>query len=139
MHAEPKADVESKDKSQKTPLIWAAHKGHLDVVKFLEKEAGADVEAKDLRQMTPLSYAAANGHLDVVKFLVEEAGAGADVESKDRDGKTALDVARQGYGKTGGGGIERGAGPWRRGWRREGWQEQQAALERSRLTDPGLS
>jgi len=38
------ADVEVKDSSQKTPLSRAAWNGHLEVVKFLVREAGADVE-----------------------------------------------------------------------------------------------
>jgi len=56
--------------------------------------AGADVESKHNYEKTPLSFAAANGHLEVVKFLVNEGG--ADVESKDWKGNTALDLAWQG-------------------------------------------
>ena len=93
--SEAGADVESKDWLQMTPLSCAARNGHVDTVKFLVKEAGADVESKDDRWgRTPLSWAAFNGRLEVAKFLVKEAG--ADVEWKDSDGKTVLDLARQG-------------------------------------------
>jgi len=74
-------------------LSWAAEDSHVDVVKFLVKEAGADLESKAKSGKTPLSCAAYNGRLEVVKFLVNEAG--ADVESKDNDGRTPLDVATQ--------------------------------------------
>jgi len=84
------ADVESKDSElQRTPLSWTAFDGHLEVVKFLVEEGGA--EDSELGQ-TPLSWEAWAGHLDVVKFLVKEGG--ATVESKDKWGNTALDLAR---------------------------------------------
>ena len=100
----------------RTPLSLAAYYGHVEVVKFLVNEASADVEAKSNAGGTPLSWAADCGNLEIVTFLVKEAG--ADVESKDKDGKTALDLARQGIREGWGwGGIEKGARPWRRGWR----------------------
>ena len=34
---EAKAEVDSKDSFGKTPLSWAAHNGHVEVVKLLEK------------------------------------------------------------------------------------------------------
>ena len=74
-----------------TILHSAAQRGHMEMVKFLVKEASTDVESKDLDGLTPLSHAALNGHLETVKFLVEEAG--ADVESKDLWGCTALSWA----------------------------------------------
>jgi len=67
---------------RRTSFLWAGATGHLEVVKFLVKEAGTNVELKDKDGQTPLSLAATNGHLEIVKFLIQEGG--ADVESKDK-------------------------------------------------------
>jgi ankyrin repeat protein len=73
-------EADSKDKDKRTPLSWAAERGHGAVVKLLV-EKGADVKSKDTSYgQTPLLRAAANGHEAAVKLLVEK---GADVESKD--------------------------------------------------------
>ena len=92
---EASADVESKDVYQRIPLSYAAEYGHLEVAEFLVNEADpkADVESKSDSRRTPLSYAASNGELKVVKFLINETG--ADITSKNEEGKTALDVARR--------------------------------------------
>jgi len=42
-----KADVNSKDKSGRTPLSWASERGHEDVVKVLLETGKADIESKD--------------------------------------------------------------------------------------------
>ena len=80
-----------------TPLIIAAHKGHLNSVKIL-LEYGADIEARGTLKIgdevsegcTPLWGAAAADHLDVVKLLLEQ---NADVDSKTSTGSTPLRVA----------------------------------------------
>jgi hypothetical protein len=82
-------DVESKDKFNRTPLSWAAEKGHEAVVKLL-LEKGAELEAKDKDGRTPLLWAAKNGHEAVVKLLLEN---GAEPEAKDKRGRTPLSYA----------------------------------------------
>ena len=100
MLKEAGADLESKDENGRTPLCYAATLGRLEKLKWLVLEANANVESKDIPSRsspggkTPLSYATEKGKLEPVKFLVQEAG--ANVESKDQNGKTALDLARQG-------------------------------------------
>ena len=80
-----------------TPLIIAAHNGHLNSVKILLSYK-ADIEARGTLKIgdevsegcTPLWGAAAADHLDVVKLLLEQ---NADVDSKASTGSTPLRVA----------------------------------------------
>src|ERR1700754_2752613 len=85
-------EPDSKDSTigGRTPLSWAAEKGHEAVVRLLVKK-GADLESKDSRySQTPLSWAAEKGHEALVRLLVEK---GADPESKDSGGGTPLSWA----------------------------------------------
>ena len=83
-----------------TPLIIAAHNGHLNSVKIL-LGYGADVDARGTLKIadevrkgcTPLSAAAASGHLDVVKLFINK---GAFVDLQDEDGDTAVHYAVKG-------------------------------------------
>ena len=76
-----------------TPLIIAAHNGHLNSVKIL-LGYGADIEARGTLKIrdtvaegcTPLWAAAVTGHLDVVKLLIEQ---NADVDGRTSTGSTA--------------------------------------------------
>ena len=53
--------------------------------------AGTDVNVKGgFADGTPLHYAAANGHKEIAELLIEK---GADLNAKDEDGGTPLDVA----------------------------------------------
>ena len=80
-----------------TPLIIAAHNGHLNSVKTLLGYE-ADIEARGTLKIensvtegcTPLCAAAASGHLDVVKLLIER---NADVDSRTSTGSTPLRAA----------------------------------------------
>jgi ankyrin repeat protein len=53
-------------------------------------QAGADVDASNADGLTPLMAASQAGHLGAVSVLVE---AGADLDQRDRLGRTALDLA----------------------------------------------
>ena len=83
-----------------TPLIVAAHNGHLNSVKIL-LGYGADIDARGTlkiadevrKRCTPLWAAAASGHLDVVKLFINK---GAFVDLQDEDGDTALHYAVKG-------------------------------------------
>jgi ankyrin repeat protein len=79
---EGKAEVDLQDYNGRTPLWYAAERGHEAIVKLL-LDAGADIEPKDEDGQTPLSRAAEGGHISVVKLLLENK---ADVESKDNQG-----------------------------------------------------
>jgi Ankyrin repeats (3 copies)/Ankyrin repeat len=76
------------DSYGRTPLSYAAEKGHEAVVELLV-EKGAELEAKDKDYgRTPLSWAAEKGHEAVVKLLLDK---GAELEAKDYNyGQTPL-------------------------------------------------
>ncbi|OBT58034.1 hypothetical protein VE04_01415 [Pseudogymnoascus sp. 24MN13] len=68
-----------KDKSDRTPLSWAAANGHEAVAKLLLAN-NADINLKDTRWgQAPLSWAAENGQEAMVKLLVAN---NADIELK---------------------------------------------------------
>ena len=75
------------------PLHLAAHYGHLPVVKLLV-ERGADLEAVSQNSIgnTALSAAAFGNRFDVVRYLRAR---GANIDARNRMGKTALDRARE--------------------------------------------
>ncbi len=59
---------------KETPLIRAAHNGHLNTVQCL-LQAGCQVNAIDLGDNTALHWASMRGHVEVVRALL---AAGAD-------------------------------------------------------------
>ncbi|MCF7806301.1 MAG: ankyrin repeat domain-containing protein [Simkaniaceae bacterium] len=114
------AAVDSVNDRGETPLYVAAERDHLDLVRFLLSKgakvntkdrdgntvihaaarkggpimealirAGADPDAMNKDGRTPLSLATGVGHLDSVNLLLSK---GAKVNTKDRDGNTALHV-----------------------------------------------
>lgn len=84
------ANLEAKDNGSNTPLHLAAVAGDEEVAKILI-ESKANLEAKDYKDQTPLFFAATNSRRpEVLIFLLKQ---GADIEVRDRQGKTALDIA----------------------------------------------
>jgi ankyrin repeat protein len=73
----------------KTPLLYAAREGHLDVVSLLV-EAGAGIEKADADGVTPLLMAVLNGQMPVAHYLLER---GASVRASDWYGQTPLFAA----------------------------------------------
>lgn len=118
----PRTKVEMRNAQDESPLMMAALKGHLDVVKRLI-ERDADVNKPG---WAPLHYAATGGHLAIMELLLEHHAfidaespngttplmmaahygtpaavkllldAGADTAMKNQLGLTALDFARRG-------------------------------------------
>jgi ankyrin repeat protein len=76
------------DSDGRTPLMVGAEVGEVGAVKMLLQHLGSKVlEETDERGQTALHLAAKNGMEEVVGFLLSQ---GADVHSKDKDGKTVL-------------------------------------------------
>ncbi|WP_264705646.1 ankyrin repeat domain-containing protein [Wolbachia endosymbiont (group A) of Gymnosoma rotundatum] len=107
---EGEVDVNLKDSDGQTALHMASGGGHLDVVGYLTSK-GADIKAKDKDGKTPLDIAIDRKHDSIVKYLkqaqlneqllaaVQDSdfskvkdliNLGADVNIKDKDGKTPL-------------------------------------------------
>ncbi|MGH9335778.1 MAG: ankyrin repeat domain-containing protein, partial [Vicinamibacteria bacterium] len=82
-------DLEARDKSGATALMYAAQFGHNAIVAALI-EAGADINAKDNLGWTPLIRAAVGGNAEATKALVDK---GADKNAEDFFGRTAAEVA----------------------------------------------
>ncbi|KAK6112466.1 Ankyrin repeats (3 copies) family protein [Brugia pahangi] len=86
------ANVEARDTGWLVPLHNACAYGHLIVAELLVKH-GANLNATDKWGYTPLHEAALKGKFDVCKLLIIN---GADPKHKGHDGKTPLDVVREG-------------------------------------------
>ena len=83
-------EVNAKDYDDKTPLGWAAYKGHTEIVKLI-LEKGADVNAKTNKGITALMLAAEQNHMEIAKLLLAN---DADINAKTTDnGQTALMTA----------------------------------------------
>jgi ankyrin repeat protein len=88
-HLAAGTDVNAKAGGGDTPLDWAIMGKRTGAADLLRKHGGMMVE--ELRSgMTPLHAAARKGLKEVVELLIHE---GADVNAKDDDGDTPLDLA----------------------------------------------
>lgn len=91
---EARADVNAREPDGTTPLHWAAHLNHEQIVDLLVR-AGADVNAANRHQATPLHLACENGSAGVVEQLLR---AGADPNRPVADGETPLMTAARAGG-----------------------------------------
>ena len=90
-------DINAKDNSGYTALIWAAKRRNDIVVTQLIK-AGADLNVKDNNGETALMIAASYGSFGGENIVEQLINAGADVNAKDNYGATALIRAIEGTG-----------------------------------------
>ena len=80
------ADLEFREESGLTALMWAAHYGHSGTLRVL-LEAGAEPNARDANEQTALMLSVYHGHLDCVKLLLS---AGSEVNARTKQGMTSL-------------------------------------------------
>lgn len=81
-----KTDVNALTQQDESPLMMAALKGHLALVKRII-ERGGDVNKTG---WTPLHYAATGGHVEIIKLLLEEH---AYIDAESPNGSTPLMMA----------------------------------------------
>ncbi|WAR00667.1 RAI14-like protein [Mya arenaria] len=81
-----RADPNSRDKTGKPPLFYAAFSEDLPICKELV-EHGANVNFCDENDITPLMAAAKKGSVEICEFLLRK---GANARSKDKSGNDAL-------------------------------------------------
>ena len=79
-------DINAGDGNNDTPLLIAARKGYIDIVKLLIKN-GAKINIQDDYGDTALHAATFNGHKDIVKFLLSK---GADTRIKNYFARTPV-------------------------------------------------
>jgi ankyrin repeat protein len=86
-------DRERKDRHERTPLMLAAERGCIEVVRLLV-DGGAKIDnGKASNKRTALLLAAEHGHAEVVSYLL---GRGADPGARTSRGDTALILALRG-------------------------------------------
>lgn len=83
------ADANASDMAGSTPLHRAAGPGHLDALRALLAHPATTVDPVDRYGATPLHRACEEGRVEAAVVLL---GHGANVEKKDREGRTPLDV-----------------------------------------------
>ncbi|KAH3745073.1 gamma-secretase-activating protein [Pelomyxa schiedti] len=83
------AEVDATDDEDRTPLLWAADRGHLNLVKELLRR-GANVNHQDSDGQTALHYSVSCGHKELTEYLLTVDG--LDKTIPDSDGCLALDL-----------------------------------------------
>lgn len=84
-------DVNARDATGKTPLIWAVRGNKPEVIYHL-LDKGADPNIADNKGITPLLWAVRSRRAEIVSVLI---GKGADLNVKDPKGMSALDLAEK--------------------------------------------
>ena len=85
------ANIEEKEKKQRTPLRIACEYGHEDTVRML-LTLGANIEAKSEFNYTPLHSACWSGHVGTVQLLVNS---GANRMAQTIDRETPKSIAKK--------------------------------------------
>lgn len=86
-------NINSKDFSNKTPLMYAAEDGAIETIEYLIKN-GANINDTDVRGDSALIIAVKNNNIKASKMLIEN---GACLDIVNEDNKNALNIAKD-YG-----------------------------------------
>ena len=81
------ADLNQSDENGWSPILMAAARGDLPMIRFLVENAGADIRAKNNSRTTTLMLAARSGNLELCRFLLDR---GTNVDAKTLHGISAL-------------------------------------------------
>lgn len=82
-------NINTKDFSNKTPLMYAAEDGAVDTIEYLIRN-GANIDDIDVRGDTALIIALKNNNIKASKVLIDY---GANLHIKNEDDKDALSIA----------------------------------------------
>ena len=91
------ADATARDSNNRTPINIAAQTGKNEVIQVLVKDFRCSPHTKGFHGRTSLHSACVGGHVDVARNLVTEYG--ADVNARDNDNDTPLNLAARFSGK----------------------------------------
>lgn len=83
-------NINSKDFSNRTPLMYAAEDGATEIIDYLLKN-GANINEIDIRGESALIIALKNHNINAAKFLIES---GADLSIINEEDKNALAIAQ---------------------------------------------
>jgi len=75
-------EINQRDCTGATPLLWAAENGHEEVVMLILDQENSSPDEPDKQGRTPLWHAASGGHDGVVRLLLEQGDVFADSQSK---------------------------------------------------------
>ena len=92
---EPPLNLNASNDKGETALHQASWRGSVDILQALLNHQGhppVDLNASDSVGWTALHFASYNGHIDIIKELLRQ---GATVNTRTRDGRTALMLASQ--------------------------------------------
>ena len=85
----PHLDVNIEDKLHRSALVWAVHRGNIDMMKIL-------LNRSDVQVNNALTVAASYGYQEIVSLLLDECD-NVDINAVDNDGNTALICAIKNY------------------------------------------
>ena len=85
------ASVEEENNNGQTPLIYSIHHKNNMMIDILLKR-GADMNHADAFGNTPIMYCAKTGNREALRVLIAR---GADFTRKNKDGKDALEIAKE--------------------------------------------
>jgi len=92
--SDQRVDIYKTEEDGCTPFSIACCRGHIEIVKLLLNDERIDVNKANKYGWTPFHLACRYGEIETVKLLLA-CRREIDINKKDGDGKTALDIARE--------------------------------------------